>query len=113
MNGCTQQMRCYEEMAPLTERMLALARSAQWAGLGPLEARLSELAEQLGRMPPCELREDERLRCAQLHQRIQANHQALRQILLPELCRLAAALRSMEWQQSLHSTYSRPGAARL
>lgn len=111
MSAGEQQLRCYEELAPLTERMLALARSEHWAGLGPLEARFSALSEELSRLPSCGAQWHER--CSQLHARIQANHDALRQIMVPELARLAAGLRSMEWQQSLQSAYSAPGRARL
>ncbi len=142
MSPSEMQMRCYEEMAPLTERMLDLARGAQWAGLGPLEARFSALADELRQIPPQDLaREPEdsflmqaagaepsqapgdaartltpdewRRRRAQLHARIQSNHRALRALVMPELARLAASLRSMEWQQSLQSTYSQPGRAWL
>lgn len=117
MSPCEQQMRCYEEMLPLTEHMLVLARGEQWAGLGPLEARFSALADELRQLPPCDPvltpAEGWPQRRAQLHARVQANHGALREIILPELARLAAALRSMEWQQSLHQAYSQPGRALL
>jgi flagellar protein FliT len=114
MSFCEQQLRCYEQMAPLTERMLALARSDQWASLGPLEAEFSALAVQVKRLEECGCCGHEWLgRGAELHAIIQANHQAVRALVLPEMARLAASLRSMEWQQSLQNTYSRSDCALL
>lgn len=113
MSACEHEQRCYEEMAPLTERMLALARSDHWAGLGPLEERFSALAAQLSRLQPCAGDPAWLERRRLLHARIQDNHLALRQIILPEMARLATAMRSMEWQQSLQSAYSAPGRACL
>ena len=36
-------MHCYEQIAPLTEKMLLLARSKQWAALPALEAQYSAI----------------------------------------------------------------------
>jgi flagellar protein FliT len=114
MSFCERQLHCYEQMAPLTERMLALARSEQWAALGPLEAQFSALAEQVRLLEDCGCCGDHWFgRGAELHATIQANHEAVRALVLPEMARLAASLRSMEWQQSLQNAYSRPDHALL
>ena len=94
--------------------MLALARSAQWSGLGPLEGEFSALVGRLRGLRPCSgLDADTARRLRHLHARVQANHGALHRLVQPELARLTAAIRGMQWQQSLHDTYSQPGRALL
>jgi len=105
---CTQSevMHCYEQIAPLTERMLLLARIGQWAGLPMLEAQYSYTVDRLKLVEPVEiLSEAQSARKFQLLQRITSNHDAIHTMVMPQLTRLTAILRSLEQQQDLHQAY--------
>ena len=51
---CSQSevMHCYEQISPLTERMLELARAGQWGALPALEAQYSETVDRLRVIEP-------------------------------------------------------------
>lgn len=110
MSTHSEVMHCYEQIAPLTERMLCMARSSQWGGLPALEAQFSDMVAHLqcienpeGQSVP--LDEAQSARKLQLLRRINANHVAISGLVMPHLAQLAGALRSLEWQDSLHKAY--------
>lgn len=105
---CSQSevMHCYEQIAPLTERMLLLACTGQWAGLPALEAQYSETVDRLTLIEPLELLSEAQMaRKLQLLVRIKANHAGIHGMVMPQLERLGAILRSLEAQQNLHLAY--------
>jgi flagellar protein FliT len=106
---CSQSevMHCYEQISPLTERMLELARAGQWGALPALEAQYSDTVERLRVIEPMmALDEAQAERKYRLLGRITSNHAELSDIVMPQLAQLGAMLRSLEQQQSLHSAYS-------
>ncbi len=105
---CSQSevLHCYEQIAPLTERMLMLACTGQWSGLPALEQQYGETVERLMLIEPLELLSDAQLaRKRQLLTRIKANHAGIHGMVMPQLQRLGAVLRSLEAQQSLNLAY--------
>jgi len=102
----SEVMHCYEQIAPLTERMLLLARTGQWAVLPLLEAQYSDTVDRLKLIEALEvLNEAQSARKFQLLQRITSNHAAIHAMVMPQLTRLTAILRSLEQQQDLHQAY--------
>ncbi len=110
MSTHSEVMHCYEQIAPLTERMLCMARSGQWSGLPALEAQFSDMVTHLQHiespegqsLPLDEAQSDRKL---QLLRRINANHLALSDLVMPHLAQLSGVLKSLEWQESLHKAY--------
>lgn len=106
MGSRSEVMHCYEQIAPLTERMLALARSGQWGELPALETQYSETVDRLKEIEPLmSLDEAQSARKYRLLNRIMADHAELYSIVMPELARLKGVLKTLEQQQSLHSAY--------
>ena len=106
---CSQSevMHCYEQISPLTERMLELARGGQWGALPALEAQYSATVDRLRVIEPLmTLDEAQAERKYRLLGRINSNHAEISSIVMPQLAELGAMLRSLEQQQSLHSAYS-------
>jgi flagellar protein FliS len=52
MGSQSEVMHCYEQIAPLTERMLVLARAKQWGELPQLEGQCSSMVERLKDIEP-------------------------------------------------------------
>jgi len=105
---CTQSetIHCYEQIAPLTERMLLLAGTNQWAALPVLEVQYSDIVDRLKLIEPLEiLSEEQSARKFHLLERIMSNHAAIHAMVMPQLTRLGATLRSLEQQQDLHNLY--------
>jgi flagellar protein FliT len=106
---CSQSevMHCYEQISPLTERMLELARAGQWGALPALEAQYSDTVDRLREIEPLMTLDDAQAeRKYSLLGRITSNHAEISSIVMPQLAQLGAMLRSLEQQQSLHSAYS-------
>jgi len=99
-------MHCYEQIAPLTERMLMLARARQWGVLPALEAQCSDMVERL-----MAIEDQETLDAAQsgrkylLLSRITANYAEIRSLVLPQLAKLGAVMKDQSQRQSLHQAY--------
>ena len=100
-------MHCYEQITLVTERMLLLTTTGQWAALPLLELQYSETVERLRVIEPLEvLLEDQLKRKFQLLQRITVNHANINAAVLPQLNRLGDMLQSLEQQHELHNAYS-------
>jgi flagellar protein FliT len=114
MGSQSEVMHCYEQIAPLTERMLLLARTGQWGGLPALEMQYSDTVDRLKLIEPLEeLSEAQSARKLQLLVRIKANQDGIHDMVLPQLARLGAVLRSLESQQNLHHAYGPTDDANL
>ncbi len=114
MGSQSEVMHCYEQIAPLTERMLLLARTGQWAGLPALEAQYSDTVDRLKAIEALELLSDaQSARKFQLLTRIKANQAGIHDTVVPQLARLGTVLRSLEAQQKLHHAYGRRDDANI
>lgn len=108
MSSQSEVMHCYEQIAPLTERMLILARTGQWGELPALEAQCSDTVDRLKAIKPLETLDESQLtRKYQLLGRIRANHDKIFKLVMPQLTELGSRLKSMERQHSLYQTYGR------
>ena len=106
---CSQSevMHCYEQICPLTERMLELARAGQWGELPVLEEQCSATTDQLRVIEPLmALDEAQAERKYRLLSRINSNYAEISSIVMPQLIQLGDMLRNLEQQQSLHLAYS-------
>ena len=114
MSTQSEVMHCYEQITSVTERMLLLATTGQWAALPLLELQYSETVERLKVIEPLEvLLEEQSKRKLQLLQRITANHVNINAVVLPQLNRLGDILQSLEQQQDLHNAYSQTSGIHL
>lgn len=102
----SEVMHYYEQIAPITERMLALARSGEWGLLPELELQQSGMVEHLQRIEPLEdLDTAQVARKYSLLSRITAQQAEITQLVMPQLQHLGQVLRNMASQQLLHHTY--------
>jgi flagellar protein FliT len=104
--GCQSEvMHCYEQIAPITERMLMLARTGQWGELPALEAQNSDMVDRLKAIEPMETLDASQVaRKYQLLGRIHANHDEIFILVMPRLNELGAVLKNMACQHSLDQT---------
>ncbi len=108
LDVCSQSevMHCYEQIAPVTDRMLMLARSGQWGELPALEEQNSATVERLKVIEPLEKLDESQLRRKyQLLERIHANHAEIYSLVMPQLSELDSVLRSLARQHSLYQIY--------
>lgn len=99
-------MDCYEQIAPLTGRMLALARAGDWDGLVALGHEFRACAERLkGLALPAPLEPAQLMRKHDLLSRILADDAAIRDLVTPELAQLSSLLGNMHRQQHLNHAY--------
>ena len=107
--GCQSEvMHCYEQIAPITERMLMLAQSGLWGELPALEAQQSAMVDRLKAIEPNEtLNESQKVRKYQLLGRIMANQDEIRNLVMPQLVELGLVLKNMASQQLLQQAYGR------
>ncbi len=112
MGSQSEVMHCYEQIAPLTERMLLLARTKQWGALPTLEAQYSGMVDRLKVIEPLEtLDEAQAARKYQLLSRITANSTEIFGMVMPQLTKLVTLMKSLEQQQSLERTYGQGDAS--
>ncbi|WP_397407946.1 flagellar protein FliT [Polaromonas sp.] len=112
MGSQSEVMHCYEQIAPLTERMLLLARTKQWGALPALEAQYSGMVDRLKVIEPLEtLDEAQAARKYQLLSRITANSTDIFGMVMPQLAKLVTLMKSLEQQQSLERTYGQGDAS--
>ena len=106
--GCQSEvMHCYEQIAPITERMLLLARTGQWGDLPLLEVQQSDYVARLRSIEPEEtLSEAQVARKYQLLGRIKAHQDELTALVLPQLMELGKVLKNMAQQNLLQNAYS-------
>lgn len=105
--GCQSEvMHCYEQIAPITERMLMLAQVGHWGELPALEAQQSELVDRLKAIEAGEtLNESQTARKYQLLGRITAHQAEISGLVMPQLRELGLVLKNMASQQLLQHTY--------
>jgi len=102
----SEVMHCYEQIASLIERMLALARTGQWGALPALEQQYSDTVDRLKIIEPVmALDAAQSARKYPLLGRITANHAEIASLLMPQLVQLRGVLNSLEQQQGLHKAY--------
>ncbi|MFZ4478445.1 MAG: flagellar protein FliT [Rhodoferax sp.] len=106
--GCQSEvMHCYEQIAPITEQMLVLARSGQWGELPPLETQQSDYVERLRSIEPAEtLNESQVARKYHLLSRITAHQAEISSIVMPQLMELGKIIKNLAQQHLLHNAYS-------
>lgn len=86
----------YEQIAVLTDRMLALTRTRQWGGLPALEARLSDMMAGLQAMESVQaLDAAQSARKCRLLYVINSNQYKMAGLLQPQLDGLGALLKSL------------------
>jgi flagellar protein FliT len=106
MSSQSEVMHCYEQVATLTERMLALARAKQWGELPAQETLYSGMVDHLKAIEPLEsLLEEQVARKYHLLSRIISNQAEVSRLVMPQLAYLGEMLRSLEQQDSLQKTY--------
>ena len=104
----SEVMHCYEQIAPITESMLRLARSGHWGELPPLEEQQSGMVDRLMEIEPTEtLNEAQVARKYQLLGRITAYQAEIQSIVVPQLMKLGMVLKNMASQQLLQQAYGR------
>lgn len=105
--GCQSEvMHCYEQIAPITERMLMLARVRHWGELPALEAQQSALVDRLRVIEASEtLSEAQTARKYQLLGRITTQQAEINSIVMPQLRELGLILKNMASQQLLQHAY--------
>jgi flagellar protein FliT len=114
MESHSEVMHCYEQIAPLTERMLILARAKQWAELPQLEGQCSSMVDRLKDIEPLSsLDEAQSARKYALLTRISANCNEIYNMVMPQLAKLIGVMKSLEQQRSLHKAYGQPDDAHL
>lgn len=112
MSSQSEVMHCYEQIVPLTERMLVVARTKQWGELPALEEQYSGMIDRLKTIEQLSsLDEAQAARKYRLLGRIKANHAEICSMVMPQLEALGDALKSLERQQSLHKAYGQAGNA--
>ena len=106
MGSQSEVMHCYEQIAPLTERMLMLARARQWGMLPALEAQCGDMVERLQAIEAREtLNQAQSGRKYQLLSRINANYAEIRSMVLPQLAKLGTVMKHQSQRQSLLQAY--------
>jgi len=101
---------CYEQIAVLTERMVALARVANWDGLKEVELQFRTHVEYLKTIEGA-LGTVDALDAAQLEKkhrllkRILADDAEIRDNISPKLAELSALMGSLKRRQSLNQAY--------
>lgn len=114
MGSQSEVMHCYEQIAPLTERMLVLARAKQWGELPVLEGQYCSMVECLREIEPLStLDEAQSARKYVLLNRINANSTEIFNMVMPQLAKLVGVMKSLERQRSLHKAYSQSDDAYL
>lgn len=102
----------YEEVAVITDRMLAAARAGEWEQLVALEARCSALIEFLKAQPPGPpLTGEAREQKVRIIRKILADDCEIRNITEPWMAHLAELINSSGTERKLHRAYGagRPG----
>lgn len=99
-------MDCYERMAPITGRMLALARAGDWDAMAVLQEEFQSCVERLKTLAPAHVPDQSQLAQKQLLlERILANDAEIRDLATPQFARLSALMDNLRLQQNLHRAY--------
>lgn len=111
MGSHSEVMHCYEQIAPLTERMLLLVRTRKWGELPALEAQYSGFVNRLKEIEPLStLDEAQSARKYQLLSRITANSNEIFGMVVPQLAKLVTVMQTLEQQQTLKRAYGQGDA---
>ena len=96
----------YEEVAVITDRMLAAARAGEWEQLVALEARCSALIAFLKTQPPSPpLTGEAREQKIRIIKKILADDCEIRNITEPWMAHLAELINSSGAERKLHQAY--------
>lgn len=107
MSSQSEVIHCYEQLLPLSARMLTLAKAKEWGALPELETKCSVLIERLKVIKPLEqLDEEQRLYTYRLLGRLLADREAIVSIIGPQVAQLGATLESMQRSHGLQQAYS-------
>ncbi len=106
MGTQNELMSCYEQLAPLTEHMLELARAGNWDSLATAEAQFRTCVARLKTIEPEDALDQSQLdHKYQLLTRILADDAEIRGLISPQLAKLSVLLNSLQQQQNLHQAY--------
>lgn len=106
MASTSEVMHYYEQIAPLTERMLELARNRHWGELPQLEEQQSSMVDRLREIEPLEsLNEAQVARKYQLLVWINGCQAEIYSILMPQLRELGRTIKGLTSRQLLMKTY--------
>lgn len=106
MSSQSEVMHCYEQVATLTDRMLALAHNGEWGELPAQESMYSDMVDRLKEIEAQEsLLEEQVARKYQLLSRIISSHAEISGLVMPQLAHLGAAVKSLEQQENLQKVY--------
>lgn len=96
----------YEEVAVITDQMLAAARTSDWEQLVVLETRCASLVERLKtRMPAVPLTGEAREKKIRIIKKILADDCEIRNITQPWMARLNELINSAGTERKLHQAY--------
>jgi flagellar protein FliT len=91
----TEVLARYQQLAGTLSHMVALARDRQWEHLPALEARCTELLQQLRAGLPEDLNPEEHQRVIALVSGIRRDQDALVHLVQPQFLQLAQAVRGL------------------
>ncbi|SFB22411.1 flagellar protein FliT [Collimonas sp. OK607] len=99
-------MDCYEQIAPLTGRMLELARVGDWDGMMTLETQVRSCVERLKEITPVAALDASQLaQKQQLLRRILADDAEIRDLVTPQFARLSTLMGNLRRQQDINQAY--------
>ena len=97
---------CYRQLAERVSLMAELARAKKWDRLPALEAECSSLVERLRVLKPLETLDAQQLAETRLLiERIRADQEAVRTLVLPQIEDLLERMGAMSQQQSVDRAY--------
>ena len=97
---------CYGQIAPLVDSMLLAAQAGDWGALPDLEAQYSNLVNHLKAIEPLHTLDEEKLAIKyQLLKRVTTAHAKVSAIVMPELAKLGAVLKTLERKEDLQRVY--------
>lgn len=100
---------CYQELELIASQMLDAAQGGNWDAMTELQQVYLAHVERLrGMHTDAPITEHERAERFQLLERILAYDAAIRNLLMPQMARLAALLNSSRQQRGLHHAYGVP-----
>ena len=99
---------CYEQIKPITSRMLALARAGDWDAMAPLEEEFRRYVDHLKTIESSHPLDPSELEKKYLLLRqILADDAEIRDLLTPQVARLGILMGNLRRQQNLNQAYGR------
>lgn len=106
MGSQHELMHCYEQIAPLTGRMLELARAGDWDGLMTLQGQVRSCVERLKEITPAAVLDQSQLaQKRRLLGRILADDAEIRDLVTPQLARLSRLMGNLRRRQDIKQAY--------